>query len=129
VDDATLTVELNQSDYIEELLERFEMTDCTEASTPLVHHLLTQDSGAKLSASEHELYSNMVGSLLYLACWSRPDISLAVSELSRFVPCPREKHMVVVNHLLCYLKGSWELGFKYSKPGNSGPMDRPNSVS
>jgi hypothetical protein len=31
VDDAKLTVELNQSDYIDELLERFEMTNCTEA--------------------------------------------------------------------------------------------------
>ena len=128
VDDAKLTVELNQSDYIDELLERFEMTDCTEASTPLVHRLSAQDSGAKLSASEHERNRNMVGSLLYLACWSRPDISLAVSELSRFVSCPGEKHMVAVKHLLRYLKGSRELGLKYSKPGNSGPMDRPNKL-
>jgi hypothetical protein len=128
VDDAKLTVELNQSDYIDELLERFEMTDCTEASTPLVNRLSAQDSGAKLSASEHERYRNMVGSLLYLACWSRPDISLAVSELSRFVSCPGEKHMIAVKHLLRYLKGSRELGLKYSKPGNSGPMDRSNKL-
>ena len=128
VDEAKLTVELNQSDYIDDLLERFEMTDCTEASTPLVHHLSAQDSGAKLSASEHERYHNMVGSLLYLACWSRPDISLAISELSRFVSCPGEKHMVAVKHLLRCLKGSRELGLKYSKPGNSGPMDRPNKL-
>ena len=128
MDDAKLTVELNQSDYIDELLERFDMTDCTEASTPLVHRLSAQDGGAKLSASEHERYRNMVGSLLYLACWSRPDISLAVSELSRFVSCPGENHMVAVKHLLRYLKGSRELGLKYSKPGNSGPMDRPNQL-
>jgi hypothetical protein len=110
VDDANLTVELNQSDYIDELLERFDMTDCTEASAPLVQRLFAQDCGAKLSASEHERSRNMVGSLLYLACWSRPDISLAVSELSRFVSCPGEKHMVAVKHLLRYLKGSRELG-------------------
>ena len=85
-------------------------------------------SGAKLSASEHKRYCNMVGSLLYLECWFCPDISLAVSELSRFVSCPGEKHIVAVKHLLRYLKGSRELGLKYSKPGNSGPMDRPNQL-
>jgi hypothetical protein len=127
VDDAKQRVELNQSDYIDELLECFEMTDCTETSTPLVHNLSAQDSGAKLSASEHERYHNMVGSLLYLACWSRPDISLAVSELSRFVSCPGEKLMIAVKYLH-YLKGSRELGLKYSKPGNRGPMDRSNKL-
>ena len=121
VNDANLTVELNQSNYIDELLERFELTDCNGASTSLVHRLSAQDSDANLSASEHELYRNMVGSLLYLACWSRPDISLAVSELSFFVSCPGEKHTVVSKHLFRYHKRSRESGLKYSKPGTVGP--------
>ena len=70
----------------------------------------------------------MVGSLHYSACWTRPDISFAVSELSRFVSSPGQKHMAAVKHLLRYLQGSHELGLKYSKPGNSCPGDRPNML-
>ncbi len=33
--------------------------------------------------------------------------------------------MQAVKHLLRYLKGTVELGLHYSKPKNSGPMDRP----
>ena len=93
VDEAKFAVKLNQSDYIDELLDRFEMTNCTPVSTPMVHRLSGQDSGEKLAAGEHDRFRNMVGSLLYLACWTHPDISFAVSELSRFVSSPGQKHM------------------------------------
>jgi hypothetical protein len=94
----------------------------------MVQRLSMEDSGEKLSADDQVLYSNMVGSLLYLACWTRPDISFAVSELSLFVSAPRagQTHMQAVKHLLRYLKGTSELGLLYSKPKNSGMADRPN---
>jgi hypothetical protein len=68
----------------------------------------------------------MVGSLLYLACWSQQDIAFAVSELSWFVSAPGQNHMQAVKHMLLYLKGSSELGLRYSKPRSGGPMDSPN---
>ena len=70
-----------------------------------------------------------MGSLLYLACWSRPDIALAVSELSRFVSAPCHAPLVAAKHLLRYLNGTKGLGLVYSKPpGKSrpGPMDMAN---
>ena len=82
--------------------------------------------GAKLSEEEHVQYCNMVGSLLYWACWSRPDIAFAVSEPSRFVSSQGQVHVQAVKNLLRYLKGSSSLRLKYSRPKNSGPMDRPN---
>ncbi len=102
------------------------MSDCIPVPTPIVHRSSLQDGGAKLSAEEHVQNRNMVASLLYFACWSRPDIAFAVSELSRFVSSPGQVHMQAVKHLLLYLKGSSSLGLKYSRPKNSGPMDRPN---
>ena len=126
VDHAKLTVDLNQTEYVQELLERFNMTSCLPVSTPMVQRLSMLNSGEKLPTSDQALYRNMVGSLLYLACWTRPDISFAVSELSRFVSAPGQNHMQAVKHLLRYLKGTSELGLRYSKPKNSGPMDRPN---
>ena len=104
VDHAKLTVDLNQTEYVNELLERFNMSNCLPVSTPIVQRLSVQNAGEKLSSDEHAQYRNMVGSLLYLACWSRPDIAFAVSELSRFVSAPGQNHMQAVKHLLRYLK-------------------------
>ena len=121
-----LTVDLNQTEYVQELLERFNMSDCVSTPTPIVHRLSEVNGGEKLSPTEHEQYRNMVGSLLYLACWSRPDLAFAVSELSRFVSSPGQNHLKAVKHLLRYLKGTQDLGLKFAKPKNTGPMDRPN---
>jgi hypothetical protein len=92
----------------------------------MVQRLSSMDGGEKLSVKDHEVYRNMVGSLLYLACWTRPDIAFAVSELSRFVSSPGQFHMAAVKHLIRYLQGSRELGIMYSKPSNNGPMNQPN---
>jgi hypothetical protein len=102
------------------------MPNCLSVSTPIVQRLSMQNSREKLSADDQELYRKMVGSLLYLACWTCPDISFAVSELSRFVSAPGQNHMQAVKHLLRYLKGTGEMGLRYSKPKNSGRMDGLN---
>ena len=57
----------------------------------------------------------MVGSLLYLSCWTRPDICFAVSELSRFVSDP-DVHLQAAKRVLRYLKGTRELRLNYSRP-------------
>ena len=69
------------------------MKDSTPVLTPMVARLSNVNAGEKLESKEHEFYSAVVGSLLYLACWSRPDIALAVSELSRFVSPLRVMHI------------------------------------
>ena len=120
-DPSKLTVEVNQSEYVDELLARFDKTDCNPVSTPLVARLTEQSDTSFLSDADHAIYRNMVGSMLYLACWSRPDIAFAVSELSRFVSKPTQTHLTAAKHLLRYLKGTKSLGLKYSKP-----LDRLN---
>ena len=72
----------------------------------MVARLSSVNTGEILQATDHELYRAIVGSLLYLACWSRPDITLeAVSELSRLVSSPCHAHLVAAKHLLSYLNG------------------------
>ena len=77
VDSNKLTVNIDQTQYIDELPERFQMTDCNPVATPMLQRLSAEHGGEKLPVKDHELYRNMVGSLLYLACWTRPDISCA----------------------------------------------------
>ena len=42
------------------------------------------------------LYQSAVGSLLYLSNWTRPDITYAVSSVSRFCSRPSKQHWIVV---------------------------------
>ena len=117
-----LAVGLDQKQYLEDLLRRLNMQDSATAPTPIVSRLSADNAGAPLSSEDHANYRMAVGSLLYLACWTRPDISFAVSELSRFVSAPAEAHMKAVKHLVRYLRGTMDLGLLYSKTaGGAGP--------
>ena len=49
-------------------------------------------------------YQAIVGSLMYVALAMRPDISFAVSALSRYNSCPRTTHLTAAKRVLRYLK-------------------------
>jgi hypothetical protein len=59
-------------------------------------------------------YSQIVGSLMYLASATRPDISFAVSKLSRFVSNPGDDHWHALERVMCYLKGTMSYGIHYA---------------
>ena len=52
------------------------------------------------------LYQQIVGSLLYLANATRPDISFAVNVLSRYMSAPTVEHFALAKRVLRYLKGT-----------------------
>ena len=54
----------------------------------------------------------MIRSLMYLMN-TRPDIFFAMNTLSQFLTYPRHVHLIVVNHILSYLKGTVDYGLKY----------------
>lgn len=57
------------------------------------------------------LYQSMVGSLLYAAMATRPDIAQAVGAVSKFCSNPNETHLTAVKRIFRYLKGTVNLGF------------------
>ena len=59
-------------------------------------------------------YSQIIGSLMYLASATRPDISFAMSKLSRFVSNPRDEHWKAFERVIRYLKGTMSYGIHYS---------------
>jgi len=110
---------INQSEYIEEILGKFDMGSSHAVGTPMTGRLSASEKGKDLSAPEKASYRVLVGSLLYLACWTRPDISFAVSELSRFVADPGQNHMSAAKRVLRYLRGTKDLGLQYTRPTGS----------
>jgi len=64
-------------------------------------------------------YIHAVGSLMYLAVSTRPDISYAVGVLARFSSNPGEAHWKAVKHLFKYLKGTMNYKLTYSPTSGS----------
>ena len=114
------SISLDQSHYINEILERFGMVDAKPMPTPMnVSEKLTNDLSPKDDNEKAEMaqipYREAVGCLNYIAQSTRPDIVFAVNQLSRFNNNPGRKHWQAVKHLLRYLKGTAHHGLKYEK--------------
>ena len=84
---------LSQRKYVLDLLCETGMLGCRPASTPIdANHKLSAESGDPLNK---ERYQRLVGRLIYL-CHTRPDISYAVSVVSRYMHDPRSGHLDAV---------------------------------
>ena len=66
---------------------------------------------------DQTLYRSMIGKLQYVV-HTKPDISLVVGIVARFVDKPKENHMMVVKRILRYLKGTKDYGLWYKLGGN-----------
>ncbi|XP_046406367.1 secreted RxLR effector protein 161-like [Ischnura elegans] len=60
-------------------------------------------------------YQNLIGSLMYLSLWSRPDITQAVNYLSQFNSCFGDEHWACAKRVLRYLKGTLDHCLVYCK--------------
>ena len=103
---------LSQRKYVLDLLTETGMLGCRTSATPIDrNHQLSAQSGDPV---DRETYQRLVGRLIYL-CHTRPDISYAVSVVSRYMHDPRTTHLEVVHRILRYLKGTPGKGLWFRK--------------
>ena len=103
---------MHQRQYIHSLLERYGLFQAKPSTTPVVK-LVKDDGVSKLV--DAICYQSMVGSLLYAAIATRPDIAQAVGTVSNFNSCPTEAHLTAVKRILRYLKGTINLRLRYER--------------
>ena len=101
-------ITLLQSHYVEKVLSCFGYDDCKLSPTPYDPSVLLRKN--QQSARDQLRYSQITGSLMYLACATRPDISFAVSKWSRFVSNPGDDHWHALERVMRYLKGTASYG-------------------
>ena len=111
---------LVQERYARDVLVRFSMVGCKSVSTPL-------ELGSKLEVSQQPTtdegkaemidvpYRSAIGSLMYLSTCTRPDISAAVSELSKFSQNPGLAHWEGVKRVMRYVSGTVSDGLLYKR--------------
>jgi hypothetical protein len=104
------TITLDQTSYIDSIMERFRFQDCKGSPTPL-----DKDS-VSLSVSDCPVtdvdkedmstvpYREAVGSIMHVMVCTRPDLACAIGVLSRFLHNPGRAHWTGVQRLFRYLK-------------------------
>lgn len=86
------SITIHQKQYILRLFKKFRMEDAKPVSTPAdVSVKLTKEDGVSKDESSTE-FQSLVGSLLYAAIATRPDISQAVGAISKFCSNPTTAH-------------------------------------
>jgi hypothetical protein len=94
------------------MLSRFGYSNSKTAPTPYDASLVLRKN---LRIMVDQLrYSQIIGSLMYLASATRPDIAYAVSKLSRFVSNPGSEHWRALERVMRYLVGTMNYGIYYS---------------
>jgi hypothetical protein len=105
-------VVLTQSHYVDKILSRFGYNDCKPAPTPYDASKMLRKN--KRIMRDQLRYSQIIGSLMYLASATRPDIAYVVSKLSRFVSNPGDAHWEALERVMRYLKGTVDYAIHYT---------------
>jgi hypothetical protein len=113
------TTHISQTPLVKSILKDFDMQDCNPILTPMEPNTLLTAHGPDDPQGHvnQESYQHLVGTLLYLAVWTRPDIVFAVHQLAKWSHDPHEKHMIAGKRVLKYLKGTKEIGITYTRGG------------
>lgn len=107
---------ISQPNYARKILTRFSYENVNSAPTPIEKGMVTEEADFvnNKPLSKSVPYRAAIGSLLYLAVTSRPDISFAVSYLSRFNSNPKASHWCMVKRVFQYVKGTIEFGISFN---------------
>ena len=107
------TLIISQQHYVERVLQRYlpEGAPTRGCTSPMDEtKTLTMEQSPALGSPEHETmndrratYMSAIGSLLWLAACTRPDIAYTVSTLARYCSNPGQAHYDALLHLLGYI--------------------------
>ena len=124
------TIQLSQSQYILDMLKRFNLLDCHPVYTPMEHGIQLSRSQSPTSPEDIAKmakipFMSAIGALMYLALGTRPDIAFAVAKLAQFNTNPGAAHWTAVKHIFRYLKGTIDLKLTYRSDPTSSPSSHP----
>ena len=116
----TASVHLSQQAFAENLLKDYNLDTPTITSKPtpfrsgLPVDSLTHDQNIPFDKQQIKIQlQSIVGSLLWLAQGTRPDLSVITSILAQHQSNPNPKHIHAAKYVLRYLKGTIDLGISF----------------
>lgn len=111
-------ITVDQEQYVESLLKNYNMTHCKTSETPMEINLKLEKPQNDCCDNKYP-YRQLLGSLMYLAVLTRPDIAFSVNYLSQFNNSYDETHWKHLKRILKYLKGTKNYGLVFCKDKSS----------
>ena len=102
---------INQKEYTEKVLKQFGMDKSNTVSTPA-----NRDESSNSDELEERVpYREAIGSLIYLATATRPDIAFAVGKAARVMDKPERRNWNDVKRIVRYLRGTTDFRISYKR--------------
>ena len=80
---------LKQKRHIDDLIDELKLTNAHPRSVPMIEKVHNDPSGTPFtSVDDITRYRRLIGILIHLVYYTRPDIAFAVGYLARFNKCP-----------------------------------------
>ena len=111
---------------MQKVLQHFGIHEDTKTvSTPLAPHLKLSSHLSPTTDEEREYmakvpYANSIGSLMHAMVCTRPNISQAVSVVSRYMHDPGKGHWQTVRWILRYLQNTLDVGLEFEQDESFG---------
>ena len=100
---------IDQQVYIKNALKKFELHDANSTNTPLPAGIHLEKSEDPATIETKTYYQQMIGTLIYAAIGTRPDIAFAATWLLWYNNNPTEQHIKYARYVLGYIWGTKEL--------------------
>jgi len=113
------SIYINQNKYLKTILKRFNKDKLNPISTPIELGLQLNKNNEQANKEDITKYQQQVGSLIYLAIKTRPDIVYAVNRCARFMSNPNISHFKALDRIWKYLNNYPTLGTYYNCNNNN----------
>ncbi|GJW02077.1 retrotransposon protein, putative, ty1-copia subclass [Tanacetum coccineum] len=102
---------LSQDTYLDKILKRFKMENSKKGNLPLHNTIniskdLCPKTDEELDRMSRVPYASTIGSIMYAMTCIRPDVSFALSMVSRHQQNPGKDHWTSVKNILKYLRNT-----------------------
>ena len=125
-----VSTSISQKAYLEAVLKRFDMEAVHPRKTPMETSLKisTADCPAQMNDLVRQQYQSILGSLMYAATMTRPDLANACAQFGRVMANPSEAHLAALKRIVRYVAGTLDLCLKFTNepwtpPGYERPVE------
>ena len=112
-------ITLNQENYIKNVIEKYDLKIKQHRTLPLPPNTKIYKDQCPLENSKEQKemknypYRELIGSWIYLATSTRPDIAFSISQLAKMVDNPGKVHWDLLVYLSSYIANTSKFGIRY----------------
>jgi len=114
------TLIIDQEAYARKIVKRFGLENCKPTRTPLPTGYIPTAATKECTAEMRSYFQQIIGSLLYLALGTRPDITYQVILMSQFCANPNEEHVQKALYIIRYVNTTLSTKIVYNGNNKEG---------